>query len=90
VSKRLPRATIAGVLTAVAVTSVPLASSAAEAKVEQLLFRSITERYRLEAELQKIRERGYAITHGQRTQGAVGLAAPVFQQQWRNSSATSA
>jgi DNA-binding IclR family transcriptional regulator len=40
--------------------------------------RSITERYRLEAELQKIRECGYAITHGQRTPGAVGLGAPVF------------
>ena len=40
--------------------------------------RSITERYRLEAELQKIRERGYAITRGQRTPDAVGLAAPVF------------
>lgn len=39
---------------------------------------SITERYKLEAELQKIRNRGYAITHGQRTPGAVGLAAPVF------------
>jgi DNA-binding IclR family transcriptional regulator len=40
--------------------------------------RSITERYRLEIELQRIRERGYAITRGQRTPGAVGLGAPVF------------
>jgi DNA-binding IclR family transcriptional regulator len=40
--------------------------------------RSITERYRLEAELHKIRERGYAITRGQRTPDAVGLAAPIF------------
>ncbi|WP_170984291.1 IclR family transcriptional regulator [Rhodoligotrophos defluvii] len=40
--------------------------------------RSITERYRLEAEIQRIRERGYAITHGQRTVDAVGIAAPVF------------
>jgi IclR family acetate operon transcriptional repressor len=40
--------------------------------------RSITERYRLESELQSIRDRGYAITHGQRTPDAVGLAAPVF------------
>ncbi len=43
-----------------------------------LTSRSITERYRLEAELQKIREHGYAITRGQRTPGAVGLAAPIF------------
>lgn len=40
--------------------------------------RSITERYRLEAELQTIRERGYAITRGQRTPDAVGMAAPIF------------
>jgi DNA-binding IclR family transcriptional regulator len=40
--------------------------------------RSITERYRMEAEIQKIRKRGYAITQGQRTPDAVGLAAPVF------------
>ena len=40
--------------------------------------RSITKRYQLEAELQKTRERGYAITHGQRTPDAVGLAAPIF------------
>jgi DNA-binding IclR family transcriptional regulator len=43
-----------------------------------LTSRSITERYRLEAELQKTRERGYAITRGQRTPDAVGLAAPIF------------
>lgn len=40
--------------------------------------RSITQRYRLEAELQKIRTHGYAVTRGQRTPDAVGLAAPVF------------
>src|SRR3984957_12003589 len=40
--------------------------------------RSITDRYKFEAELQKIRKRGYAITHGQRTPGAVGLGAPIF------------
>ena len=43
-----------------------------------LTSRSITERYKLEAELQKIRKRGYAITRGQRTPGAVGLGAPIF------------
>ncbi len=47
-------------------------------RLAPLTSRSITERYRLEAELQKIRERGYAITRGQRTTGAVGLGAPVF------------
>lgn len=47
-------------------------------RLAPLTSRSITERYRLEAELQKIRERGYAITHGQRTPDAVGLAAPIF------------
>jgi DNA-binding IclR family transcriptional regulator len=47
-------------------------------RLAPLTSRSITERYRLEAELQKIRERGYAITRGQRTPDAVGLAAPIF------------
>lgn len=47
-------------------------------RLAPLTSRSITERYRLEAELQKIRERGYAITRGQRTPDAVGLGAPVF------------
>jgi DNA-binding IclR family transcriptional regulator len=47
-------------------------------RLAPLTSKSITERYKLEAELQKIRNRGYAITHGQRTPGAVGLAAPVF------------
>jgi DNA-binding IclR family transcriptional regulator len=32
----------------------------------------------LERELQAIRERGYAISHGQRIAGAVGIAAPVW------------
>ena len=49
-------------------------------RLAPLTSHSITERYRLEAELQKIRERGYAITFGQRTVGAVGLAAPVFNR----------
>jgi DNA-binding IclR family transcriptional regulator len=33
----------------------------------------------LEAELAAIRARGYAITHSQRIDGAVGIAAPIFQ-----------
>ena len=40
--------------------------------------RSITERYRLESEIQNIRNRGYAVTQGQRTPDAVGLGAPIF------------
>jgi DNA-binding IclR family transcriptional regulator len=39
---------------------------------------SITESYRLEVELQKIREQGCASTRGQRIPGATGLAAPIF------------
>ena len=33
---------------------------------------------KLRAELAQIRDRGYAITHGQKITDAVGLAAPVF------------
>ncbi|WP_213739457.1 IclR family transcriptional regulator [Bradyrhizobium sp. dw_411] len=39
---------------------------------------SITEPYRLQMELQKIRARGAAVSRGHRVQGAVGLAAPIF------------
>ncbi len=34
-------------------------------------------------ELRDIRERGYAITHGQKIEGAVGLAAPLFNSERR-------
>ena len=43
-----------------------------------LTGRSITESYRLEAELENIRRLGFAVTHGHRIAGAVGLAAPIF------------
>jgi DNA-binding IclR family transcriptional regulator len=43
-----------------------------------LTTRSITEPYRLEAEIETIRRQGYAFTRGQRIAGAVGLAAPIF------------
>jgi DNA-binding IclR family transcriptional regulator len=33
----------------------------------------------LDAELAIVRERGFAVTHGQKIAGAVGIAAPVFQ-----------
>lgn len=36
------------------------------------------EREALTEELARIRERGYAITHGRRVEGAVGFAAPVY------------
>lgn len=39
---------------------------------------SITDRFRLEAELKRVREQGFAFSKGQRIVGAVGLAAPVF------------
>lgn len=39
---------------------------------------SITEPYRLEIELEKIRKRGCASTKGQLIPGATGLAAPIF------------
>jgi len=35
---------------------------------------------KLEAELAQIRDRGYAITYGQKVEDAVGLAAPVFAE----------
>lgn len=43
-----------------------------------LTTRSITEPYRLEAELEIVRKQGYAFTRGQRIAGAIGVAAPIF------------
>lgn len=43
-----------------------------------LTTRSITEPYRLEAELENVRRQGYAFTRGQRIAGAIGIAAPIF------------
>ena len=39
---------------------------------------SITDPTRLEEELLRVRARGYAVSHGQRILGAVGLSAPIF------------
>jgi DNA-binding IclR family transcriptional regulator len=39
---------------------------------------TITDAPRLRAELEKIQSQGYAITRGERTPGAVGIAAPIF------------
>jgi DNA-binding IclR family transcriptional regulator len=47
-------------------------------RLEPLTDRSITEAYRIEAEIATIRRQGFAFTRGQRIPGAVGIAAPVF------------
>lgn len=47
-------------------------------RLAALTDQTITEVYRLRAELEVIRQRGYAMTRGQRIPGAVGLAAPLF------------
>ncbi len=39
---------------------------------------TITDRAALEDALARIRQQGYALTHGERTPGAVGIAAPIF------------
>jgi DNA-binding IclR family transcriptional regulator len=41
--------------------------------------RTVTERARLERELQTIRAKGYAFSRGERLQGAVGVGAPIFE-----------
>jgi len=46
--------------------------------LEPMTPRSITKPKRLLEELKTIRRNGYALSHGQRIPGAVGLAAPVF------------
>jgi DNA-binding IclR family transcriptional regulator len=47
-------------------------------RLAPLTARSITEPYRLQAELARVRQQGYAFTRGQRIPGAVGLGAPIF------------
>lgn len=47
-------------------------------RLAPLTSATISEPYRLEHTLANIRAAGYAVTHGQRIPGAVGLAAPVF------------
>lgn len=43
-----------------------------------LTDQSITDPVLLEEELARVRERGYAVSHGQRIPGAVGIAAPIW------------
>lgn len=50
----------------------------ARTRLAALTDRTITDRYRLEAEIEKIQAKGYACSHGQRVQGVVGLAVPLF------------
>lgn len=47
-------------------------------KLAPVTERTITDPEVLEAELARIRQRGYAVTHGQRVVGAVGIAAPIW------------
>jgi DNA-binding IclR family transcriptional regulator len=47
-------------------------------KLAPLTDRTITERYKLEHQLKLIRKQGYAASKGQRTNGAVAIAAPIF------------
>ncbi len=47
-------------------------------RLPALTDQTITEVHRLHTELAAIRQRGYAITRGQRIPGAVGLSAPIF------------
>jgi IclR family acetate operon transcriptional repressor len=50
----------------------------ARTRLAPLTDRTITDPDRLEKELARVREHGYACTHGQRIPGAVGLAAPIW------------
>jgi IclR family acetate operon transcriptional repressor len=43
-----------------------------------LTDRSVVDLGELEVALKGVRDRGYALTHGQRIPGAVGIAAPIF------------
>ena len=50
----------------------------AQHDLEALTAETITDASRLERELEAIRERGYAVSHGERQAGAASVAAPVF------------
>jgi DNA-binding IclR family transcriptional regulator len=47
-------------------------------RLDPVTERTIQDPALLQKELERIRDRGYACTHGQRIPGAVGLAAPVW------------
>ena len=46
--------------------------------LQALTTETIRDPVELEEEMARVRERGYAITTGQRIYGAVGIAAPIF------------
>ncbi|MYZ46358.1 IclR family transcriptional regulator [Propylenella binzhouense] len=46
--------------------------------LERLTPETITDPNRLRSVLEQVRRQGYALTHGQRITGAVGIAAPIF------------
>jgi len=48
------------------------------AGLETVTARTITDPARLRRDLAEIRKRGYCVSHGERTLGAVGLACPIF------------
>jgi DNA-binding IclR family transcriptional regulator len=50
----------------------------AEAGFERLTKRTITDFDALEREAEKVRNRGWALTKGQRTEGGVAIAVPLF------------
>ena len=50
----------------------------ARTRLAPVTDRTITERYKLEHQFKEIRSRGYASSVGQRTPGAVAIAAPIF------------
>ncbi|MFM0043052.1 MULTISPECIES: IclR family transcriptional regulator [Paraburkholderia] len=49
-----------------------------KSRLRSLTEKTITSAVQLEAEAERIRQRGYAISAGQRIPGAIGLAAPVW------------
>lgn len=55
-----------------------IASVIERSRLSALTDATITDASRLRAALTVVRQQGYAITHGHRVPGAVGLAAPVF------------
>jgi len=50
----------------------------ARTRLAPVTDRTITERYKLEHQFKQIRSQGYAYSVGQRTPGAVAIAAPIF------------
>jgi len=51
-------------------------------QIERYLTTTVTNRTDLRADLKTIRERGYAISHGEMCPGATALAAPVFNDRY--------